>query len=188
MNKDDKRARKTDRELQKALISLMKEKELKDITVRELAQKADVHRATFYTHYEDIYDLYRQIEDCATDYICSLLNWEPNHIYKENFLEFVNYLYENTEFCGVLFSNQSFLDKLCAIIKEKYIDICRNEIHKEKVPEIWTAMSEYHIRGYVGLISMLLKKNILPEKEKLVSLLYQLDCHFDTLLDKLESM
>lgn len=86
MNKNDRRARKTEKELQTALIELMREKELKDITVGELTEKADIHRATFYTHYEDIYALYDEIERGILDYICERLNWEPNHVYKENFV------------------------------------------------------------------------------------------------------
>lgn len=38
------------------------EKDLKDISVSELAAQADINRGTFYRHYKDIYDLFEQIE------------------------------------------------------------------------------------------------------------------------------
>lgn len=73
------------------------------------------------------------------------------------------------------------------MIKGKYIEICRNETPRNKIPPVWLAMSEYHIRGCISMISMLIKHGTLPEKEKLIELLYELDCHFDILLDKLEN-
>ena len=39
------------------------EKSIRDITVKELTQRADVNRGTFYSHYQDIYDMVRQLEN-----------------------------------------------------------------------------------------------------------------------------
>ncbi|MBP0955139.1 MAG: TetR/AcrR family transcriptional regulator [Oscillospiraceae bacterium] len=39
----------------------MTEKELRRITVQEIADKADVNRVTFYKHYLDVYDLYDKV-------------------------------------------------------------------------------------------------------------------------------
>jgi AcrR family transcriptional regulator len=46
-----------------ALTSLMLEKSVGDITVREITELADVNRGTFYTHYSDVNDLLKQLED-----------------------------------------------------------------------------------------------------------------------------
>ena len=46
----DRRVRRTRKQLQAALAALMREKDLKDITVRELTALADVDRETFYSH------------------------------------------------------------------------------------------------------------------------------------------
>ena len=35
----------------------MAEKDISQISVKELAQKADINRKTFYTHYNSIYDI-----------------------------------------------------------------------------------------------------------------------------------
>lgn len=58
----DRRVRRTRKQLQGALAALMREKELKDITVRELTELADVNRGTFYSHYRDLYDMREQME------------------------------------------------------------------------------------------------------------------------------
>ena len=53
----DRRVRKTKRQLRLALMKLMADKSIKDISVRELAAIADINRGTFYIHYKDVYDL-----------------------------------------------------------------------------------------------------------------------------------
>lgn len=47
----------------KTLVDLMLEKEVGKISVKELTQKADVNRSTFYLHYLDIYDMLEQMEN-----------------------------------------------------------------------------------------------------------------------------
>ena len=49
--------------LQNALVDLMLEKAVGKISVKELTQKADVNRSTFYLHYLDIYDMLEQMEN-----------------------------------------------------------------------------------------------------------------------------
>ncbi|MCM1100044.1 MAG: TetR/AcrR family transcriptional regulator [Clostridium sp.] len=61
-DKTDRRVRKTKALLQQSLIRLMAEKEINDISVKELADLADINRGTFYLHYTDIYDMLHQIE------------------------------------------------------------------------------------------------------------------------------
>ena len=58
--KVDKRTLKTRKAIINALAELLSEKELRKITVQEIADGADVNRVTFYKHYLDIYDLYEQ--------------------------------------------------------------------------------------------------------------------------------
>ena len=62
-NNDDRRVRKTKKALQNAFAELLLTKEIQNISIRELTDYADIHRATFYMHYKDIYDLYEQLED-----------------------------------------------------------------------------------------------------------------------------
>lgn len=55
--KVDRRIRKSEAAMTEALLCLMEEKPLAQITVRELVDKADVNRSTFYRHYLDIPDM-----------------------------------------------------------------------------------------------------------------------------------
>ena len=57
MNIEDKRIKKTKRNLRDTLISLLKEKPFEQITVTEICKEAETSRITFYAHYNDKYDL-----------------------------------------------------------------------------------------------------------------------------------
>ena len=59
----DRRVKRTKTLLQTTLVELMLEKEVSQISVKELTQRADVNRSTFYLHYLDIYDMLEQMED-----------------------------------------------------------------------------------------------------------------------------
>lgn len=59
----DRRIRRTRALLQQGLIQLMETKEIKDISVKELSDLADINRGTFYLHYNDIYDMLEKMED-----------------------------------------------------------------------------------------------------------------------------
>lgn len=59
----DKRIFRTRRLLRDALTELMKEKGFEGITVRDLTEKAEINRGTFYLHYRDKYDLLEQSEE-----------------------------------------------------------------------------------------------------------------------------
>ncbi len=59
----DRRIRRTQTLLQQSLVRLMSEKDIKNISVRELSDLADINRGTFYLHYNDIYDILEQMED-----------------------------------------------------------------------------------------------------------------------------
>lgn len=57
MNKSESRYFNTARRMDEALLSLLSEKELAYITVKELCRRAGVSRSTFYLHYDTIGDL-----------------------------------------------------------------------------------------------------------------------------------
>ena len=56
------------------LIELMRTKPFDRITIKELCDLANVHRSTFYIHYEDIYALLRAIEDDALAWVYASLD------------------------------------------------------------------------------------------------------------------
>ena len=56
MQELDRRTRKTRKAISDAFWKLMQEKDFEDITINDITETADIHRATFYLHYQDKYD------------------------------------------------------------------------------------------------------------------------------------
>ena len=65
----DLRTERTRRSIINAFIELRAKKPLEKITVKELSELALINKATFYSHYYDIYDLSEQLEREAVDTI-----------------------------------------------------------------------------------------------------------------------
>ena len=70
----DRRVRKTRTALKSALTTLMKQKNINSISVKELTDLADINRGTFYLHYKDVSDLLSQSEDDLLDELKATVN------------------------------------------------------------------------------------------------------------------
>lgn len=57
----DPRVKRTLLLIRDALISLLAEKSLEQVTVRDITERAEINRATFYLHYVDKYDLLEKV-------------------------------------------------------------------------------------------------------------------------------
>lgn len=65
----DARVRYTQKVIHDAFLSLLREKNIRQITVTELCQLAEINRATFYKHYRDVFDLLEQTEAGALEHL-----------------------------------------------------------------------------------------------------------------------
>ena len=75
MSKDqpDLRIRRTQKMLRQAFIKLVTDQGFDGISVQMLADEAMINRATFYRHYEDLYDLAEKIyASLAAEYVASI--------------------------------------------------------------------------------------------------------------------
>ena len=63
--KTDPRVRYTRMIIQTAFLELLQQKPVSKITVREICDKAEINRSTFYKHYQDCYDLMDKLRDDA---------------------------------------------------------------------------------------------------------------------------
>ncbi len=64
--KRNRNALRSQRLIQNALLSLMQENDIDQITISDIVNRADINRGTFYAHYKNIPDVLEQIAD---DYI-----------------------------------------------------------------------------------------------------------------------
>ena len=74
----DRRIQRTRNSLFSAFIELRAVKPVEKITVKELTEKANISKQTFYLHFQDIYDLSEYLEN---DALQSLIGDIPNPEY-----------------------------------------------------------------------------------------------------------
>jgi len=75
MEKNDPRVLRTRQLIVDAFISLTSEKDFNQITVRDIAEKATINRATFYAHFEDKFELlHSTITNTFTDKLKKRIN------------------------------------------------------------------------------------------------------------------
>lgn len=62
-NRDDRRVRRTKKAVREALLRLMQDKQVAEVTTTELCKEADVNRNTFYAHYSAPEDVLAEVEE-----------------------------------------------------------------------------------------------------------------------------
>lgn len=157
-SKTDRRVRRTKALLIRALLLLLKQKGLKDISVKELCEAADINRGTFYLHYRDIYDMMDQIQNELTDEFEVLLakhtpdelNGDPYALIYDIF----HFTAENSELFHALLSPNgdiSFLAKMKSLFRENYLNVWFSALHNKDLMRFEYSYS-FIAAGCVGLI------------------------------------
>ena len=116
----DRRTLKTKKAIFQAFSELLKEKELRKITVQEIVDKADISRVTFYKYYLDVYDLYDKIESALLTNIGLITLQLADKTFNEFFKELINYVYNNRVTFEMVFSpnvTNKLRDKVSCIIE-----------------------------------------------------------------------
>ena len=72
----DRRTQRTRRRLSGALVELVEEKRFDDITVQNVIERADVGRATFYSHFRDKEDLFDQQWEQFNLMLAQKIDWD----------------------------------------------------------------------------------------------------------------
>lgn len=174
----DRRIRKTKKALKEGLTELMKEKSFLDITVRELAEKVDINRGTFYLHYKDIFDMVSQIEEeifqefqlAISAHNPVKMNGQPLPL----LIEIFEILKENAIICTALLSEHGdiiFVERLKQLIKINAFNAWRH-LFSNKNADKFEYFYSYMLSGCIGLFTAWLQ-NGLKEKPKEMAILTQ---------------
>ncbi|UQZ32666.1 TetR/AcrR family transcriptional regulator [Paenibacillus sp. PK3_47] len=117
----DPRAVRSKKMLKNAVFSLLADNvEISQLTVQKITGRAELNRATFYLHYEDINDLLRQFVHDILDELAGKV--EPlmlmkSHNEQEQLVTFLECFYEYRKVCAVLVEHQGFKYQLTSLIK-----------------------------------------------------------------------
>lgn len=143
----DRRTRRTREALIGAFLDLLREKPLNAVTVTELTETADVNRATFYTHYQDIFDLYNQLQNSLCQICRAMVDEHGGELARGYYLGLIEDIYrfldENEQIFDILFSDaadSSFFTSILQVIREAcmrnagVVETIAGKLEKQGVP------------------------------------------------------
>lgn len=188
----DRRVRKTKKALREGLSVLMAQKNIREISVQELSDLADLNRATFYLHYRDIYDLQQQIENEVVEEINAIMEQymptkEGDHPYPL-FVALLTYIEDNASLCKMLLgknSSRTFLDKLCTIVEERCLRTWLANYRVQEMEEELSYFSSYIVYGYVAIIEKWVESGMETTPEKLAGMMGSMGLYGIGFLEKL---
>jgi AcrR family transcriptional regulator len=176
--KENRKTRYTKAALRDSLLELMQQKSLPHISLKEICELADVSRSTFYTYYNNQYDLLKHVEDEILEKIGALFG-KAHAIQKTENADFVaiaeemlRFMADNKNAMGVLFgqnSDERFKNKFVRyfikqVINSGNVNLSKkNDLKKEMLPFYFI------IGGIISVLSEWIQNNMsipIPEFAK----------------------
>ena len=149
-----------------------------------MTDKADIHRATFYVHYEDIYDLYNKIEDEVVKQLSLILTEDAIHSYEGTYSALITYILENKELSKMLFgssSMKSFQQRVVKSLEETYLNIWLYEDKLDRVTTEMKMLTAYNVYGSMAIISKWIEDDFLSSSDEIIVLLKKVNDNFEVL-------
>jgi len=180
--KEDRRVRKTKRALRDGLAELLTEKSIQKISVRELTDKVDIHRSTFYANYTDIYDLYNQIEDSIIQGISDIFFKNHTVDSREFFQILFNYISENRQVCRMFLGknvSSTLYNRLTDLLKDTYLGCLRNDYGFTGTDEDLEYYIHFYISGSLAVIGKWADGNFGYSTEKIMMMFTDINNNLD---------
>ena len=179
-SKDDRRVKYTKMVLRESFIDLLREKDISQISIKEICEKADINRATFYAHYSDQYDLMQKIEAELFENIETYLGEYRKGASEATPVEMVelifNYIRDNAKLCRLLLSergNLNFQKRIMNMVYDK------NVMDLNRIVPLPREESEYIdafiITGCIGVIQKWLDEDMQKSAKYMADLLIQMN-------------
>ena len=153
--KEDRRVRKTKKALREGLSELLTQKSIQEITVKELTEKVDIHRSTFYINFTDIYDLYRQIEDAVVQEISDIFSENYAADSKAFFEILFQYISDNRQVCRMFLGKNgspTFSSRLTDLFQGAYLACWQNEYGFTGTAEELEYYVHFHLSGSLAVL------------------------------------
>lgn len=174
--KEDRRIRRTKKLLKQGLAEMMNEKDFKDITVKDITEKADLNRGTFYLHYSDTYDLLRKVEDEILQDFQDMIDKYAQNIDIENptllpvLSPIAGYVIENIDICKSLFNNRAssdFTEKFQQLISRNGASFINKQYPGASI-ENYEYFFSFITCGTVGIIKKWFESTPMKPKDEIV--------------------
>jgi len=154
----------TKERIRDAFFELYATKKIERISIKEITEKAQLNRGTFYVYYKDIYDLLEKTEDELIEELMEKIKHIVTLILRDEdidpFLPPLEFYQRYSKFLRVLLGlngDPNFVHKIKKIIKKTLREIFR----KEQIPQVENLeyVMEYISSAQIGIISYWLVEN-----------------------------
>ena len=129
---ENRNVRKSKKAIQKAFAELLSEKnDINKISVKEIVERADISKSTFYSHYEDIYSVSEEFEDEITSLLNSLLeDYLKSHTldYPTYIKKLIELLKRNEDLYKKIFLSDLPL-RFISNLKDKCNEVISKDVH-----------------------------------------------------------
>ncbi len=173
---ESRRVRMTKRMLKDALLDLMEVKSLTSVKVSDLCKLADVNRSTFYSYYDDITGLLKEIEDDVIDKIpdsdLSKKSIELDRHIIEDFTMFFKYVRDHSRDFSILLQvgDMHFSESLMQAVMERFPKPMKET--NNPLLTRWGFM--YATNGVIGLMQEWIKEDFPLSNQAFAELVLQM--------------
>ena len=178
-NKIDHRVKYTKFIIKESFITLLEVKDISKITIKEICEIASINRATFYNHYQDQFDLMKQIQLELLENIGNYLSLDETSSLVEipfsNVERIFEYIKDNARICKILLGESGDLNFQKQVFKLAYerniIDFTLfSNLSKEDAEYLYS----FTITGAVGVIQKWLEEDLKKSPIEMAELVFKL--------------
>ena len=174
--KENQRVRLTRQLLRESLTDLLTQKSIHKISVREICEKAQINRTTFYKYYGSPYDLLIDMEDVAISQIETCLNGKGNPAMDDlqQLTRIIDFMNSNLTLSRLLINNtvdSRFAERLLKLPKIQRLlgDQLIGGYRSDEVDYMY----QFVVNGGFAMIKTWINKNVREAPEKIAALLLQ---------------
>ncbi|QHS23755.1 TetR/AcrR family transcriptional regulator [Virgibacillus sp. MSP4-1] len=166
---------RTKKHLQQALIYLTKEKGFQSVSVKDIVQYAGYNRSTFYVHYQDKFDLARDLLNTVLQGLEQSVE-VPYHSKRkvdteqlnQNSFQIISYIYDNRNFFELI-TCEDTIPELHTKFPQTILKIYQQKFEFKTLYHLPVDMeyfTRYTAYGFYGLISMWIHSGFeIPQEE-----------------------
>ena len=171
---EDRRARRSRKLLKQGLVELMREKKFTEISVRDITDRMDLNRGTFYLHYPDTAALLQNVVEDMLEEAQALVDAHLPEVaggtLRPVFEPILDYIVAHQELCRTLFTSgmgNGFIDRLQDLIYRNGVNLVRARFHPEREDHLNYLLS-FTAYGLISLIEEWFAQDMALPREQLL--------------------
>ncbi|MFJ7730649.1 TetR/AcrR family transcriptional regulator [Lysinibacillus sp. NPDC097231] len=186
MSKTDRRIIRTKSEIKQAFFSLLSEKNFEAITVRDITERANINRGTFYLHYVDKYNLLEQYENEMLEKFNVIFD-EANklelnaHQFKNErlpiMIQILQVFYEEADFLRLILGPNGdpfFQEKIRQFFVKYFKNYLLNHINESQLKIPIELIIAFNSNALLGVITYWLQHDMQQSPEEIANMLVEI--------------